>query len=111
MVPTAPNCRSDTARSASTPTARSATCPQAVRNYLLRLGWSQGDREFFSMPEMVEAFDLGGIGRSPARFDFAKLENVNGHVMRAASDAELMAALEAAWPFLPNSRRPRRSTR
>ncbi len=78
--------------------------PQAVRNYLLRLGWSQGDREFFSMPEMVEAFDLGGIGRSPARFDFAKLENVNGHVMRAASDPELMAALEAAWPFLPNSR-------
>ncbi len=77
--------------------------PQAVRNYLLRLGWSQGDREFFTMPEMVEAFDLGGIGRSPARFDFAKLENVNGHVMRAATDAELMAALEAAWPFLPNS--------
>ena len=78
--------------------------PQAVRNYLLRRGWAQGDREFFSMPEMVEAFDLGGIGRSPARFDFAKLENVNGHVMRAASDTDLMAALEAAWPFLPNSR-------
>ena len=78
--------------------------PQALRNYLLRLGWSQGDREFFSMPEMIEAFDLGGIGRSPARFDFAKLENVNGHVMRAASDAELMAALETAWPSLPNSR-------
>ncbi len=77
--------------------------PQAVRNYLLRLGWSQGDREFFTVPEMIEAFDLGGIGRSPARFDFAKLENVDGHVMRAASDAELMAALEAAWPFLPNS--------
>ena len=53
--------------------------PQAVRNYLLRLGWSQGDREFFSLPEMIEAFDLGGIGRSPARFDFAKLENINGH--------------------------------
>ncbi len=77
--------------------------PQAVRNYLLRLGWSQGDREFFSMPEMIEAFDLAGIGRSPARFDFAKLENVDGHVMRAASDAELMAALERAWPYLPNS--------
>jgi len=75
--------------------------PQALRNYLVRLGWSRGDREFFSMPEMIEAFDLGGIGRSPARFDFAKLENINGHTMRAMSDQDLLDALEAALPYLP----------
>jgi glutamyl-tRNA synthetase len=76
--------------------------PQAVRNYLVRLGWSAGDREFFAMPEMIEAFDLGGIGRSPARFDFAKLENINGHYMRATGDQDLVDALEAALPYLPN---------
>ncbi len=74
--------------------------PDALRNYLVRLGWSQGDREFFSTPEMIEAFDLGGIGRSPARFDFAKLENIDGHYMRAASSEMLVEALEAALPNL-----------
>ncbi|MGD0633916.1 MAG: glutamate--tRNA ligase [Beijerinckiaceae bacterium] len=77
--------------------------PQAVRNYLLRLGWSQGDREYFTLPEMIEAFDLGGIGRSAARFDFAKLENINGHYVRASGDQELLDALEAALPYLPNA--------
>ena len=48
--------------------------PAALRNYLVRLGWSQGDREFFSTEEMIAAFDLPAIGRSPSRFDFAKLE-------------------------------------
>ncbi len=75
--------------------------PQALRNYLVRLGWSRGDREFFSLDEMIEAFDLGGIGRSPARFDFAKLENINGHYMRAMGDQDLLDALEAALPYLP----------
>ncbi|HEX2726155.1 MAG TPA: glutamate--tRNA ligase, partial [Beijerinckiaceae bacterium] len=50
--------------------------PAALRNYLVRLGWSHGDQEVFSTDEMIEAFDLGQIGRSPARFDFAKLENL-----------------------------------
>jgi glutamyl-tRNA synthetase len=77
--------------------------PHAVRNYLVRLGWSQGDREFFTTPEMIEAFDLAGIGRSAGRFDFAKLENVNGHYMRAASCEALLDALEKALPFLPNA--------
>ena len=76
--------------------------PAALRNYLVRLGWSQGDREFFSTDEMIAAFDLDGVGRSPARFDFAKLENMNGHYMRAASDDDLVAALDAALPALPN---------
>ena len=76
--------------------------PEALRNYLVRLGWSQGDKEFFSTDEMIEAFDLAHVGRSPARFDFAKLESMNGHYMRASSDAELAAAFEAALPHLPN---------
>jgi glutamyl-tRNA synthetase len=75
--------------------------PAALRNYLVRLGWASGDREIFSTQEMIEAFDLPQIGRSPARFDFAKLENVNGHYMRATGDAELLEALERTLPHLP----------
>ncbi|MBV8851027.1 MAG: glutamate--tRNA ligase [Methylobacteriaceae bacterium] len=75
--------------------------PAALRNYLVRLGWSQGDKEFFSTEEMIEAFDLSQVHRSPARFDFAKLENMNGHYMRATPDAELIEILEATLPFLP----------
>ena len=61
--------------------------PAAMRNYLVRLGWSHGDQEIFSTEEMIAAFDLPQIGRSPARFDFAKLENLNGHYMRTTADA------------------------
>ncbi len=76
--------------------------PEALRNYLVRLGWSQGDREFFSTEEMVEAFDLAGIGRSPARFDFVKLEAVNGHYIRNADDARLVAAIDDVLPHIEN---------
>lgn len=75
--------------------------PEALRNYLVRLGWSQGDREFFSTAEMIEAFDLDGVGRSPSRFDFAKLENMDGHYIRQADDAHLVDALIATAPHLP----------
>ena len=75
--------------------------PVALRNYLARLGWSHGDKEFFSTEELIDAFDLGAIGRSPSRFDFAKLENVNGHYMRASGDDELFKALIDALPYLP----------
>src|SRR6516162_8371687 len=75
--------------------------PAAMRNYLVRLGWSHGDQEIFSTQEMIAAFDLPQIGRSPSRFDYAKLENVNGHYLRAASDAELYDALIGALPYLP----------
>jgi glutamyl-tRNA synthetase len=75
--------------------------PAALRNYLVRLGWSQGDKEFFSTDEIIAAFDLPAIGRSASRFDFAKLENVNGHFMRAMSDADLFDALIGALPYLP----------
>jgi glutamyl-tRNA synthetase len=74
--------------------------PAALRNYLVRLGWSQGDREFFSTEEMIAAFDLSAIGRSPSRFDFVKLENMNGHFMRAMPDEELLTALIDSLPYL-----------
>ena len=75
--------------------------PAALRNYLARLGWSHGDKEFFTTDELIAAFDLAAVGRSPSRFDYAKLENVNGHYMRAAGDAELYSALIDALPYLP----------
>jgi glutamyl-tRNA synthetase len=68
--------------------------PIAMRNYLMRLGWAHGDQEIFSTEEMIKAFDLPQIGRSPARFDFARLENLNGHYIRQSSDSDLLAALE-----------------
>ncbi len=76
--------------------------PEALRNYLARLGWSQGDREFFSTDELVEAFSLAQVHRSPARFDYAKLENMNGQYMRAMDDAALLEQFLAALPYLPN---------
>ncbi len=72
--------------------------PAALRNYLVRLGWSHGDQETFSTEEMTEAFSLEQVGRSPARFDFAKLENLNGHYIRQSSDEELVRAVETILP-------------
>src|SRR5580692_2733163 len=77
--------------------------PEAMRNYLVRLGWAHGDQEIFSTQEMVAAFDLPQIGRSPARFDFAKLESLNGHYIRQSSDADLVAAIERLLPHLANA--------
>src|SRR5690349_16119862 len=74
--------------------------PAALRNYLVRLGWSHGDQEIFSIEEMIAAFDLPQIGRSPARFDFAKLENLNGHYIRTASEDELVAAAKDVLPHV-----------
>ncbi len=74
--------------------------PSAMRNYLVRLGWAHGDQEIFSTEEMIAAFDLPAIGRSPARFDFAKLENLNGHYIRATADAELIGVLEGLLPHI-----------
>ena len=75
--------------------------PAALRNYLARLGWSHGDKEFFTTEELIAAFDLGSVGRSPSRFDYAKLENVNGHYMRAESDDALYDALIGGLPDPP----------
>ena len=72
----------------------------AMRNYLARLGWAHGDDEIFSTEQMIEWFGFEGMGKSPSRFDFAKLENINGHYMRATDDAALLAELKA---FLPHA--------
>jgi glutamyl-tRNA synthetase len=76
--------------------------PEALRNYLVRLGWSHGDDEIMAMEDMIRWFDLDAIGRSAARFDFAKLENLNGHYLRAMPDADLVDRLQALVPDLPN---------
>jgi glutamyl-tRNA synthetase len=76
--------------------------PAALRNYLVRLGWSHGDAEVMSTEEMIAWFDLDAIGRSAARFDFAKLENLNGHYLRNTPDAEIVARLKALVPELPD---------
>ena len=74
--------------------------PVALRNYLVRLGWSHGDQEIFSTEEMIAAFDLPQIGRSPARFDFAKLESLNGHYIRTSDDQALLRAIDQLLPHL-----------
>lgn len=78
--------------------------PAALRNYLVRLGWSHGDQEVFSTQEMIDAFNLSSIGRSPARFDYAKLENLNGLYMRQSDDADLLAALKVILPEIGPAR-------
>ena len=65
--------------------------PEAVANYLLRLGWGHGDEEIIARERAVDLFDLGAVGRSPSRFDLKKLENLNGHYMRESDDARLAA--------------------
>ncbi|MCW2248772.1 glutamyl-tRNA synthetase [Azospirillum fermentarium] len=67
--------------------------PEAIRNYLLRLGWGHGDDEIISTEQAIAWFGLEGIGRSPSRFDFAKLENLNAHYMRQADDGRLVALI------------------
>ncbi|KAB7649102.1 glutamate--tRNA ligase [Polymorphobacter fuscus] len=64
--------------------------PEAVENYLLRLGWGHGDDEIISRDQAIEWFDLAGVGRGPSRFDIKKLESVNGHYLRAADDDRLV---------------------
>jgi glutamyl-tRNA synthetase len=71
--------------------------PAALRNYLLRLGWSHGDAEIISTAQAIEWFELDAVGRAPARFDFAKLANLNGHYIRE-TDAQRLVALAA--PFI-----------
>jgi glutamyl-tRNA synthetase len=63
--------------------------PEAVSNYLLRLGWGHGDDEIISREQAIEWFDLPQVGKSPSRFDFKKLENLNGHYIREADNGRL----------------------
>ena len=63
--------------------------PEAVFNYLLRLGWGHGDDEIISREQAIEWFSLDHVGKSPSRFDFKQLENLNGHYIREADDDRL----------------------
>jgi glutamyl-tRNA synthetase len=74
--------------------------PQTMRNYLARLGWSHGDQEIFSTEELIAAFDLAQVGRSPARLDLARLDNLNGHYIRKLSDKELLGEIERILPHI-----------
>jgi glutamyl-tRNA synthetase len=67
--------------------------PEAIRNYLLRLGWSHGDDEIISTDQAIEWFNLESIGQSPSRFDFNKLESINGHYIRQASQDRLVSLI------------------
>ncbi len=69
--------------------------PEALFNYLLRLGWGHGDEEFISAKQAIAWFDVADVGTSPSRFDLAKLQNINGHYLREADDLRL-AGLVAA---------------
>ena len=74
--------------------------PEAMRNYLARLGWSHGDDEVFSTAQLIEWFGLEAIGKSPARFDKEKLDNVNAQHLNMAGDAALVAETVALNPAL-----------
>ena len=71
--------------------------PEALRNYLLRLGWGHGDAEVISTEEAIAWFDLAGVGRSASRFDMVKLTNLNGHYLRTSTDSRLT---ELSAPFI-----------
>ena len=68
--------------------------PEALRNYLVRLGWAHGDDEIMSTAQIIEWFGFEGMNKAAARFDFAKLENLNGHYIRQSDDTSLTTALE-----------------
>jgi glutamyl-tRNA synthetase len=74
--------------------------PAALRNYLVRLGWSHGDDEVMSLEQMIEWFEIEDINKGAARFDFAKLEALNGIHMRQSDDGELTDMLIATLPYL-----------
>ncbi len=74
--------------------------PATMRNYLARLGWSHGDQEIFATEELIAAFDLPQIGRSPARLDLARLDSLNGHYIRQSSDSDLLAEIERLLPHI-----------
>jgi glutamyl-tRNA synthetase len=78
--------------------------PETMRNYLVRLGWSHGDEEIIPTDKAIEWFDLDHIGKSPARMDFKKLDNLNGHYLRTTSDETLVAE---AIAFLARETPPR----
>jgi glutamyl-tRNA synthetase len=84
--------------------------PETLRNYLLRLGWAHGDDEIISTEQAIAWFDIDAVGKSPSRFDFAKLDNLNGHYIRAADNDRLVSLIEPRFPG-PLSQEHRRRLR
>jgi glutamyl-tRNA synthetase len=76
--------------------------PAALRNYLARLGWSHGDDEVMSLDDMIGWFEIEDVNKGAARFDFQKLEALNGIHMRQMDDAELLEIFLATLPYLEN---------
>ncbi len=76
--------------------------PIALRNYLVRLGWSHGDDEIFSTEQLLEWFDIDAINKAPARFDIQKLEAINAHWIRATHPDELFDRITHLLPHLPH---------
>jgi glutamyl-tRNA synthetase len=76
--------------------------PEALDNYLLRLGWGHGDAEIISREDAVNWFDVGAVGKAPSRFDLKKLENLNGHYIREASDDRLTDLVAARMNLAPD---------
>jgi glutamyl-tRNA synthetase len=77
--------------------------PEALDNYLLRLGWGHGDDEFITREQAIAWFDLDGVGKSPSRFDLKKLENLNGQYIRQADDARLAELVTPRLAFEPSA--------
>ena len=77
--------------------------PEALCNYLLRLGWGHGDAEILSRAEAIGLFDLDGVGRAPSRMDYAKLAHVNGVWIRAADDERLAREVLERLGLAPDS--------
>lgn len=75
--------------------------PEAVLNYLARLGWSHGDDEIFSLEDAQAWFEIGDVNKGAARFDFAKLEHLNANYIRASSDEHLVKAIVDLLPYIP----------
>ena len=82
--------------------------PETMRNYLLRLGWSHGDDEIIPTAQAIEWFNFEAIGKSAARMDYKKLDNLNGHYIRETADDE---PGRPNWRPSWNARRRRRSCR
>lgn len=75
--------------------------PVAMRNYLVRLGWSHGDDEIFTTGQLIEWFDIDAINKAPARFDIQKLEAVNAHWIRNTDDEELFRRITDLLAYIP----------
>ncbi|MEN0000117.1 MAG: glutamate--tRNA ligase [Pseudomonadota bacterium] len=79
--------------------------PQALRNYLVRLGWSHGDDEIIALEDMIAWFNIDDVNKGAARFDLQKLEALNGHYIRTCDDDALLAHVEALVPYLEDGSR------